>query len=174
VSLDAKPVGRRTFTFDPSSIRLQTDARLVIVQGKGDFAGLGGEWIWQHSSSSRENMKGASGLLAVVLRDELARRFPYVYGPRSSSEASEATVLLTPTLLVSPDLDGDSRLEFEVVHMLTKAVRKFNFKTSVGREKLGYEGIVRFDVEAADLAVKAASSPEVLEFLVSATQAIRD
>jgi hypothetical protein len=172
VSLDAKPVGRRTFTFDPSSIRLRTDARLVIAQGKGDIVRSPGEWRSLEPYAQLERTKAALGTLGVVLRDELARRFPHVEGPRTTLEASDATVLLTPSLIVLPDLDADSRLELEVVHLPTKDARKFHFKTSAGREKLGYEGFLNFTVEGADLAVKAASSPDVLEFLVSATQAV--
>lgn len=172
VALDGRSAGRRAFPFDPSSIRLRTDARLVIMEGKGSFEGHPGEWRWRAPYAAVERSKAALGTLGVVLRDELARRFPHVEGPRTTQEASNATVLLTPSLVVSPDLDADSRLELEVVHLPTKDARKFHFKTSTGREKRGYAGSLNFTAEGADLAVKAASSPEVLEFLVSATQAV--
>jgi hypothetical protein len=174
VSLDAKPLGRRGFTFDPSSIRLRTDARLVIAQGKADFAGHPGEWRWRHQYAAVERTNAALGTLGVVLRDELLRRFPHVDGPRSSPEGSDTTVLLTPSLLVSPEIEGSSRLDLEMEHLSTKVVRNSHFTTRAGRERRTTEGILNFALEAADLAVKAASSPEVLEFLVSATQAVSE
>lgn len=172
VTLDGRPVGRRTFTFHPGSIRLRTDARLVILQGKGDFSGHPGEWRWRNPSTPVERTKTAAGTLGVVLRDELARRLQHVEGPRPSQEASDATVVLRSTLLVSPDIDADSRLELEVVHMPTKTLRTFHFKTRAGRERRTVTGVLLFDLEAADLAAKAAFNPEVLEFLITTTQAV--
>lgn len=174
VSLDGKPVGRRAFTFDSSNIRLRTDAQLVIVQGKVDPEAVGGEWRWLHPSSVLENAKAASRMLALVLRDELARRFPHVDGPRVVQEASDATVLLTTTLLASPGIDADSRLELEILHLPTKTLRKFHLATAAGRERFGRGSRFSWNVAAADLATKAASSPEVLEFLVRTTQAVSE
>lgn len=172
VSLDAKPVGRRTFSLDPRSIRLRTDARLVILEGKSSFEGNPGEWRWRHPYEPVERAKTAAGTLGVVLRDELARRLPTVEGPRLSPETSNATIVLRPTLLYSPDIDGDSRLELEVVHVPTRVVRTFYFKTRAGRERRTDTGVLLFDVEAADLAAKAAFNPEVLEFIITTTQAV--
>lgn len=172
VSLDATPVGRRVFTFDASSIRLRTDARLVIVQGKQDLEALVGEWRWNRPYAAMENAKAALGTVGSVLRDELARRFPYVDGPQSTAEGSNATVALAPTLLLSPDFNVDARLELEVLHVPTHTKRKFHLETSAGKERRGPGGVLQFGVAASDLASKAAHSKELLEFLMSATQAV--
>jgi hypothetical protein len=172
VVLDGTTRGRRSFTFDPGSIRLRTDARVAIAQGKADFAGNPGEWRWRYPSIAKERTEAASRMFGVMLRDELTRRFPKVAGPESTPQAAETTVLLTPTLLISPDIDGDSRLELEVADLATKAVRTFSFKTSRGRERLGDRGVLRFDFEAVDLAARAASSLELLDFLMRTTQAV--
>lgn len=172
VALDDSPKGRRTFTFDPSSIRLRTDARVAIVLGKADFTGHPGEWRWRYPSMAKERTDASSRTFGVMLRDELARRFPNVEGPQPNPDASKATVLLTSNLLISPDIDADSRLDLEVTHLATKAAQRFQFKTSAGREKLGPQGVLRFDVEAADLAAQAASSRVLLEFLITSTQAV--
>jgi hypothetical protein len=120
-----------------------------------------------------ESAKSALAMLGVALRDELARRFAHVDGPRRTSETSDATVLLTPTFLISPNPSMDSHLELEAVHVPTKTVREFHLKTAVGVERGPTESAVRsFNAAAADLALQAASSPEVLEFLVSVTQAV--
>jgi len=103
VALGETPVGKRVFTFDPSTIRLRTDGRLVILEGKVDFEAAPGDYIWIHEYAARENAKVALAMLGVILRDELARRFAHVDGPRRTLETSDATVLLTPTFLISPN-----------------------------------------------------------------------
>lgn len=168
VALDGRFAGRRRFTFEPSSIRLRTDKKLVILHGKADATNAPGDWIWMHEYGIREQQQAALTRVGVVLRDEFARRFPHVDGPQDASAGSEGTVILTPSLHISPNPSMDSRLQLEVVDLPTKTIRKFDFKTSAGVEGKR----VHFDVAAADLAVRAASSSEVLEFLVSVLQAV--
>jgi hypothetical protein len=161
-------VGRRSFTFDPSSIRLRTDKKLVIVHGTPHPTNVSGGWRWTHEYDVHEGRKAALRRVGVVMRDELARRFPTVNGPQDAPADRDEDIILRPLLDIPPDLDLEPRLELEVTHLATKTLRKFTFKTSAGRE----HRTMYFSVAAADLAVQAASSPEVLEFLVSVTQAV--
>ncbi len=172
VLLDKTRVGRRAFTFDPSSIRLRTDARLVIVQGKDDPEVAAGDWHWRYRSAAMENIRAAHAILGVVLRDELTRRFTNVDAPRGTEGISNATLLLTTNLGVSPNPGTDSRLELEVAHLPSKIVRKFTFKTSAGVEHRGPSMARHYNVDAADLAFQAASNAAVLEFLIASTQAV--
>ncbi len=172
VFLDGAPVGRRTFTFDPSSIRLRTDARLVIVQGKDDPEVSSGDWHWRDRFAALENTRAAHAILGIVLRDELIRRFPNVDAPMGAQGISDATILLTTNLRISPNPGTDSHLELEVAHIPTRIMRKYIFKTSAGYEQRGQSGVRYFHVDAADLAFQAASSPEVLDFLIASTQAV--
>ena len=174
VALDGTPVGRRDFLFEPSSIRLRTDARLVIVQGYADPDLAPGDWVWRDQFTKHESARTALATVGLVLRDELARRFPQVDGPRSGPEVGDGTVLLRSSVGVSPNPDTDARLELEVVHLPTKATRKFVFKTSAGVEGAGRSKVKYHDVAAADLGFQAASSPEVLEFLTTVTQAVSE
>lgn len=172
VLLDKTRIGRRAFTFDPGSIRLRTNARLVIVQGKDDPEVATGDWFWQHRAAAMESVKASHAILGVVLRDELARRFAYVDGPGGTQGMSDATILITTNLGISPNPGANSRLELEVAHIPTRIVRKYTFRTSAGYEPRGTSGVTHFDVAAADLAFQAASSTEVLEFLITSTQAL--
>jgi hypothetical protein len=173
VSLDDAPVGRRAFTFDPGSVRLRTKAQLAIVHGRQDHELATGDWTW---TSSRygvlEHVKAAMSILGVVLRDELARRFPDVKALAAGSDVGDATVLLTAHLGVSPNPDIYSRLDLEVVHLPTNAARKFQFKSRAGYEQRGMGGARHFGIDATDLAFQAASNRELLEFLVGVTQAV--
>jgi len=172
VLLDKTRVGRRGITFDSGSIRLRTDARLVIVQGKDDPEVATGDWHWQNRIAAMESVKVSHAILGVALRDELARRFPYVDGPGRSQGISDATVLLTTNLGISPNPGTDSRLELEVAHIPSKIVRKYFFKASAGLEQIGQSMVRHHTVDAADLAFQAASNAAVLEFLIASTQAI--
>ncbi|MCI0371954.1 MAG: hypothetical protein L0214_11390, partial [candidate division NC10 bacterium] len=144
----------------------------VIVQGKVDPEAVGGEWRWTEPYAVLESAKAALGMVAIVLRDELARRFPQVDGPRPTADGSGATVTLTPKLLLSSDFNVDPRLELDVAHLSKNAKRMFHLETSAGKERRGLGGILNFGVAAADLATKAAHSTEVLEFLLTATDAV--
>lgn len=139
--------------------------KVIPWQGPGD-------WQWKSQFAASENVKAALITVEVALRDELARRFPHVDGPRSDPEASHAAVLLTPTLVVSANPEVGTRLELDVLHLPTKSVRKFSLKTSAGIAQLGMSGRINFGVAAADLALQAASSPEILEFLITTTHAV--
>lgn len=172
VLLDKTRVGRRAFTFDPRSIRLRTIARIVIVQGKDDPEVATGDWHWRNRAAAMESVKGSHAILGVVLRDELNRRFPYVDGPGRTQGISDATLLLTTNLGISPNPGTDSRLELEVAHIPTRIVRKFFFKASAGLEQRGSYMVRHHNVDAADLAFQAASSAEVLEFLITSAQAV--
>jgi len=174
VLLDKTRVGRRAFTFDPSSIRLRTNARLVIVQGKDDPEVASGDWHWRYRAAAMESVKASHAILGAVLRDELARRFPYVDCPGGTQGITDATLLITTNLGISPNPGTDSRLELEVAHIPTRIVRKFSFRTSAGYEPRGTSGVTHFNVAAADLAFQAASSPEVLDFLIASTQAVSE
>ena len=59
-----------------------------------------------------ENIKATNALLGIVLRDELARRFPNVATSQQQPPAatSDATVLLRTKLRVSPNPSADSEL----------------------------------------------------------------
>ena len=172
VTLGGTPVGRRTFTLDPGSIRLRTDARLVVVHGRVLPWQGPGDWRWDYEFAALENLKATLIRVEAALRDELARRFPHVDGPMPRPEASDTAVLLTPTLVLSANPENDSRLELDIVNLLTKSVRKFNLKTSAGVAKHGMSGSLNFGVAGADLALRAVSNPEVLEFLISTTSAV--
>jgi hypothetical protein len=131
-----------------------------------------GDWHWRNRTAAMENVKAAQTILGVVLRDELARRFPNVDTPSQTQGITDATHLLTTNLGISPNPGTDSRLELEVAHIPTRIVRKFMFKTSAGVEQIGTYITRHFGVDAADLAFRAASSPEVLDFLIASTQAV--
>jgi hypothetical protein len=119
-----------------------------------------------------ENSRAAHAILGVVLRDELTRRFLNVDAPRGTQGISDATILLTTNLGISPNPGTDSRLELEVAHIPSKIVRKYIFKTWAGLEHRGPTMVRHYNVDAADLAFQAASSPEVLDFLIASTQAV--
>jgi hypothetical protein len=174
VALDGKAVGKRTFTFDPSSIRLRTDARVLIVQSTYDPEVATGDWRWRDRFTALENVKAAHTILGVVLRDELARRFARVNGPQEQPPAatSDATVLVRTKLGVSPNPSADSELVLDAVHVPTQTSRTFRFRSSAGKESGGISSNIYQQVAAADLAFQAAASQEFLDFLVTATQAV--
>lgn len=177
VALDGRSVGRRAFTFDPSSIRLRTDARVSVLRGKHDIDALSassGDWFWRDRQGTLEHAVSALSVLGVVLRDELARRFPHVDGPLTSAEGSGATVILTPTLLLSPNADVNPQLVLEMVHVPTKTTGKFRAETAAGQERFGRGGWSDFGLAAVDLAFQTASSPEVLNFLMRTTGAVSE
>jgi hypothetical protein len=172
VALGGTAVGRRTFTFDPSSIRLRTDARVVILQGTDDPELAAGDWFWTNRASALGRVKTAHATLGVVLRDELARRFPRVEGPRQPSADTEATILVRTKFSISPSPDADARLAVDLVLVPTQTTRTFVFRSSAGVELMGAERGRNFYLAATDLAFQAAASPEVLEFLITATKAV--
>ncbi|MBI2081587.1 MAG: hypothetical protein HYT86_07695, partial [candidate division NC10 bacterium] len=133
---------------------------------------LVGEWRWTQPYGALEGAKAALAMLGIVLRDELARRFPHVDGPQEAAGGSNAVVAVAPKLLLSPDFNVDARLELAVLHVPTHSKRKFHVESSAGKERRGLGGRLNFGVAAADLASRAAHSTELLEFLVSATQAV--
>jgi len=164
--------GTRTFTFDPSSIRLRTDTRIMIVQGSDDPEAAAGDWTWRNRAAALEHVKAAHATLGVVLRDELARRFPHVEGPRQPSTELEATVLVRTKFITSPNPDTDARLSMDVVPVSPQATRTFLFRSSAGVELMGATRSRNFPLAAADLAFQAAASPEVLDFLIAASWAV--
>jgi hypothetical protein len=127
-------VGHRTFTFDPSNIRLRTEARVLIVQGADDPEVATGNWGWRNRFAALENVKAAHSMLGVVLRDELARRFPHVNGPQQQPPAatSDATMLLRTKLGASPNPSAASELVLDVIQVPTQTTRTFRFRSSAG------------------------------------------
>jgi hypothetical protein len=174
VALGGTAVGHRTFAFDPSRIRLRTDARVLIVPGTYDPETAPGDWQWSYRFRTLENIKAAHTLLGVVLRDELARRFPNVAGPQQQTPAapSDATVLLRTKLLVSPNPSSDSELVVDALSVPTQTTRTFRFRSAAGKEGSSPSSNIYLSVAAADLAFKAAVSQEFLDFLVAATKAV--
>jgi hypothetical protein len=172
-ALDGTPVGDRTFTFDPSSVRLRTDARIVILQGTDDPELATGDWTWRDRFGTLEHVKAAHAVLGFALRDELARRFPRVDGPKPAADA-DATLLVRTKFSVSPNPDTDARLAMEVVHVPTKATRTFLFRSSAGVQTMGVSRSRNITLAATDLAFQAAASQEFLDFLVAATTAVRE
>ena len=172
VAFAGAPVGKRTFTFDPSSVRLRTDARIVILQGTDDPELATGDWQWRNRAAALENVKAAHATLGVVLRDELARRFPRVDGPRQPSADTGATILVRTKFSVSPNPDTDARLAVDLVLVPTQTTRTVLFRSSAGVEGMGVSRNRNIPLAATDLAFQAAASPEVLEFLMTATQAV--
>ena len=170
VALDGAPVGRRAFTFDPSNIRLRTEARLLILQGKDDPEMASGDWIWRDRIGVLENIRAAHAILGSVLRDELARRFPHVDGPQESAAGADATILVRTNLAVSPNLDIPSRLTVEVVHVSAQSGRTFQFRSWAGNDRVS-KGL-NFGNAAADLAFQAAVNSEFVQFLATITQAV--
>jgi hypothetical protein len=172
VVLDGAPVGRRTFTLEPSSIRLRTEDRVVIIQG-ADFPEVAaGDWTWLNRAAALESMKSAHATLGKVLRDELARRFPRVEGPRQGEGDPDATLLLRTNVTVSPNPDADARLALDVVHVPTRTTRTFHFRSSEGVELMGATRYRDHGIAATHLAFEAAASPDLLEFLVTTTKAV--
>jgi hypothetical protein len=169
VALDGKPLGRRAFVFDPASARLQTRARMRIVQATGDVEVAAGDWVWTQQAAVLDHLRAAHTVLGIALRDELARRFPYVDGPQPAAADAEATILVRTKLGVSPNPSIDSRVTIEVVHVPTRATRTFQFRSSAGFDQVS--GGRYFAVAAADLAFQAAASPDFIQHLISITQA---
>jgi hypothetical protein len=167
-------VGHRTFTFDPSSIRLRTDARVLIVQGSDNPEVGPGDWRWRYEFATRENVKAAHNLRGVELRDELARRFPKVDGPQAQppAAASDATALVRTKLGASPNPSADSELVVDVVHVATQTTRTFRFRSSAGKTGATPSSNIYLTVAATDLAFQAAADPDLLEFLRTATNAV--
>ena len=174
VTLGGTAVGHRTFTFDPSNIRLRTEARVLIIQGTDDPEVATGDWGWSNRFAALEAVKAAHAMLGVVLRDELARRFPHVNGPQQQPPAatSDATVLLRTKLGASPNPSAASELVLDVIHVPTQTTRTFRFRSSAGKEQGGMSSSNYLQLGAADLAFQAAASPEVLAFLMTATNAV--
>jgi hypothetical protein len=164
-------VGHRTFTFDPSSIRLRTDARIVILQGADDPDAAAGDWTWGNRGAALAQIKAAHTILGIILRNELARRFPRVDGPRQPSAETEATILVRTKFSISPNPDTDARLTVDVMRPPAQAARTFLFRSSAGVELMGGTRNRNFALAATDLAFQAAASPEVLEYLMTATNA---
>jgi hypothetical protein len=173
-ALDGTAVGRRAFTFDPSNIRLRTEARVVIVQGAYDPEVATGDRMWRNRFAALENVKAAHTMLGVVLRDELARRLPHVDGPQQQPPAapSDATVLLRTKFGVSPNPSADSELVLEAVHVGTQTTRTFRFRSSAGKTGSATASNTYQHVAATDVAFQAATSPELLDFLIAATKAV--
>ncbi len=159
VFLDGTVVGRRTFTFDPSNIRLRTEARVLIVPGTDDPDAATGDWMWRERFGTLENIKAAHALLGGVLRDELARRFPNVAGPQQQPPAtpSDATVLLRTRLRVSPNPSADSELIVNAVSVPTQTTRTCHFRSSAGKSGASPSSNIYLSVAAADLAFTGAA-----------------
>jgi hypothetical protein len=172
VTLDGAPVGRRTFTLDPGSIRLRTEARVVVLQGTDHPEVAAGDWTWLDRAAALESIKADHATLGIVLRDELARRFPLVEGPLRGQEEPDATLLVRTNFTVSPNPDADARLDLDVVHVPTKTTRTFHFRSSEGVEQMGATRSRDSRIAAAHLAFQAAASSDVLDFLVIATKAV--
>jgi hypothetical protein len=173
-TLGGTVVGHRIFTFDPTSIRLRTEARVLIIQGTDDPQVATGDWGWRDPFAALQNVKAAHTILGGVLRDELARRFSHVDGPQQQPPAatSDATVLLRTKLGASPNPSAASELVLDVVHVPTRTTRTFRFRSSAGKEQGGISSSNYLQVGAADLAFQATASPEVLEALITATNAV--
>lgn len=171
VSLGGIAVGHRAFTFDPSNIRLRTDARIVILQGTYDPELAPGDWVWRNRAAALENAQAAHTLLGVVLRDELVRRFPHVEGPRQQSADGGAAILLRTKLSVSPSPNADARLDVDVVLAPPQAPRTFRFTSSAGIEFMGQTRNRNVALAATDLAFQAIASQEFLDYLVAVTKA---
>jgi hypothetical protein len=169
--LDGAAVGRRTFTFDPSSIRLRTDARIVIVQGTSDPELAAGDWVWLNRAAALEDIQAAHKLLGVTLRDELARRFPHVEGPLQQPTEGGAAILLRTKFSSSPSPNADAHLDVAVVPAPPQKPRTFRFTSSAGIELLGQTRKRNSALGATDLAFQAMASQEFLDFLVAATKA---
>jgi hypothetical protein len=174
VTLGGTVVGHRAFTFDPSSIRVRTDVWVVLLQGTDDPDLATGDWQYRNRFAALEYVKAAHAILGVVLRDELARRFPHVDGPRQQppADASNATVLVRTKLGLSPNPDAASELVLDVVHVPTQTTRTFRFRSSAGKAKVGMSSSNYHEVTAADLAFQATASPEVRAFLMTVTSAV--
>ncbi len=172
VALDGARVGRRAFTFDPSDIRLRTAARVLILQGRDDPEVGSGDWYWPDRMTALEHSRTAHAILGGVLRDELARRFPEVDGPRQAATGADATILVRTNLGLSPNLDMPSRLTVEVARAGTQTTRTFQFRSWAGGDRVSRR--LDFGIAAADLAFQAAANPEFLLFLVTITQAVRE
>jgi len=178
-ALDGTPVGSRPFTFDPSSVRLRTDAWIIILQGTDDPELATGDWTWRDQFGALERVKAAHAMLGFALRDELARRFPRVEGPPQQSGSAKATIviLVRTKFSISPNPDTDARLAVDVLAVDARRVppettRTFLFRSSAGVQTMGVSRYRSFSLAAADLAFQAATSPEVLEFLRTVTQAV--
>jgi hypothetical protein len=147
---------------------------VLIVQSTYDPEVATGDWGWRERFGALENIKATHALLGIVLRDELARRFPNVATSQQQppGATSDATVLLRTRLGVSPNPSADSELVVDAVNVPTQTTRTFHFRSSAGKEGSGTSSNIYFYVAAADLAFKAAASQELLEFLITATQAV--
>ena len=170
VFLDGAAVGRRTFTFDPSSIRLRTDTRIVIVQGTSDPELAPGDYLWRNRAAALEHVQAAHRSLGVTLCDELARRFPRVEGPLQQPVESGTAILLRTTFRSSPSPNADARLDIDVVSAPSQKRRTFRFTSSAGIDWQRRNRDTRLD--ATDLAFQAMASQEFLDFLVAATKAV--
>jgi len=171
VALNGALAGTRTFQFDAASIRLRTEAKLYIAEGKADHETAPGDYVWRNQYAVREQVKGAALVAGQVLRDDLSRRFPDVTGPAPMQEASGDSIILTPVLRLSPNPGIPSRMELEILQPGTGQRRVFEFRSTAGNEFSGGSGRVYFSVASADLAFQAGSSREILDFLVQATKA---
>lgn len=171
VSLDGTPVGRRTFILDPGSLRLRTEARVVILLGSDDPEAAAGDWMWLNRAAALEAVKAAHATLGIVLRDELARRFPHVDGPKQPPADPDASVLLRTNFTVSPNPDTDARLALDVVHVPTQSTRTFRYRSSEGIEQMGATRQRDDQIAAAHLAFQAAVDPELLEYLATLAKA---
>jgi hypothetical protein len=166
VALNGSPVGTRSVLFEASSIRLRTEAKLYIAEGIADPEAATGDYIWLNQYAAREMMKATASVTGRALRDELGRRFPDVMGPGPMQAAGGLSIVLNPVLRMSPNPSIPSRLELEIHQPGTGERRVFEFKSTAGSEYGGGSGRVYFSVAAADLALQAGSSPEVLDFLI--------
>ncbi len=169
--LNDAAVGSRTLVFEPTNIRLRTDARLFIGEVRSDSEAAPGDYMWTQQYSALEAAKASGQLVGRVLREELARRFPDVAGPGPIPEGSGTSLVIIPTVRFSPNPDMSSRLELEITRSQTGTKRKFIFKSTAGIEKAGTGGRVYLSIAAADLAIQAGMSSEVLDFLIHMTNA---
>ncbi len=172
VTLGGMAVGHRVFTFDPRSIRVRTDAVVVIVRGTSDPELAAGDWIWLNRAAALENVQGAHDLLGVALRDELARRFPHVEGPQQQPAESGAAILVRTKFGSSPSPNADAHLEVNVVPAPPQMPRTFQFTSSAGVELMGQTRNRNSALAATDLAFQASASQELLDFLAAATKAV--
>lgn len=170
VTLDEMPAGRRRFVFDPGSIRLRTAERVLLVEGGSDPEAATGDWFWRDRAGALESIKAAHALLGAALRDELARRLPRVDGPQPSADGSDAQLLVRTTLAVSPNPDMPRHLTVEVVHVPTQTAQVFQFRSTAGADLASKS--LDYGTAAVDLAFQAAGSPEVMQALVTAAQAV--
>lgn len=171
-TLGGAAVGHRTFTFDPNSIRLRTDARVAIVQGTSDPDLAAGDWVWLNRAAALENIQAAHRVLGATLRDELARRFPHVEGPLQQPAESGTTILLRTKFSSSPSPNADARLDVDVVPAPPQMPRTFRFTSSAGVELMGQTRNRNSALAATDLAFQAIASQEFLDFLVTETKAV--